>query len=266
MNAVRRTFAVDWSGAAAGARRKIWLCEVEAGRVVRLESGRSRQELADHLADETRRRPDFVVGLDFAFSFPAAFLRKRLHREIRTVWEEAERSGEDWLTHCPSPPFWGKPGKKKPRFAAAALHRRTELTLAAETGVRPFSVFQVGGAGAVGVGSIRGMPLLARLRRAGLAIWPFDEPRAPLVVEIWPRLFIGAVRKSRAAERRRFLESRYPELDEPARRAANESDDAFDALVSALEMDRHRDELVRLGRAGDEVTRLEGEIWRPRTT
>lgn len=264
MNAIRRSIAVDWSGAAVGARRKIWLCEVEAGRVRRLEAGRSREELIDHLIEEAGRRPDFVVGLDFAFSFPAPFLRKRLHSEVATVWKEAALRGEDWLARCPNPPFWGKPGKRKPRFDDGVLQRRTEHSLAQETGAKPFSVFQIGGVGAVGVGSIRGMPLLTRLREAGFAIWPFDRPHLPLVVEIWPRIFIGAVRKSRPVERRRLLESRYQDLAEPFFRDAAESDDAFDALVSALEMDRYRPEMERLERAQDEVTALEGAIWRPR--
>lgn len=264
MDAIRRTMAVDWSGAVAGERRRIWLCEVEAGRVLRLKAGRSRKELIAHLIEESHQRPDFVVGLDFAFSFPAPFLRKRVHSDVGTVWKEAALQGENWLANCPSPPFWGKPGKRKPRFCDDVLHRRTELSLAEETGMKPFSVFQIGGAGAVGVGSIRGMPLLTQLRDEGFAIWPFDRPRLPLVVEIWPRVFVGAVRKSRAAERRRFLETRYPDLAEPVHRDAAESDDAFDALVSALEMDRYRQELIRLEQAEDEVTALEGAIWRPR--
>jgi len=40
------------------------------------------------------------------------------------------------------------------------------------------------------------------------------------------------------------------------------SEDAFDALVSALVMDAHIDEIRSLG-AGDALARLEGEIWIP---
>jgi hypothetical protein len=257
-----RILAVDWSGDRSAARRKIWLCEAVGGRVLRLENGRSREEVAEHLIAEAGRDPRFVVGLDFAFSFPAAFLRKRAHRRIGSVWQEAEALGEEWLAHCPSPPFWGKPGKKKPALGAA-LYRATDLAVAAETGRRPHSVFQIGGAGSVGVGSIRGMPVLARLRAAGFAIWPFDEPRLPLVVEIWPRLFMGNVRKSRLEERRAHLEAEGSDILDSARADAVGSDDAFDALVSALAMDRQRGRFERLRRAADGVTRLEGEIWRP---
>ncbi len=63
-----------------------------------------------------------------------------------------------------------------------------------------------------------------------LPVWPLDEVRPPLVVEIWPRVFIGEVRKSRHEERRRFLDEHWPGIPE---------------------------------RAGDEPARLEGAIWRP---
>ena len=263
MGTIQRVIAIDWSGARAAAERRIWLCEAAGGRVLRLECGRSREEVADHLIEEAARDPRFVVGLDFAFSFPAGFLAKRGHRRVETVWQEAEEQGEEWLAECPSPPFWGKPGKRKPRLGAA-LHRATELALLEATGLRPLSVFQIGGAGAVGVGSIRGMPVLRRLREAGFSVWPFDAPGRPLVVEIWPRLFMGRqVRKSRAGERRRYLETDYPAVAGSARAAAERSDDAFDALVSALAMDRHREAFGRLRRARDVPARLEGAIWRP---
>lgn len=269
-----RTLAIDWSGDRKAGPEKIWLCEVAGGRVERLENGRSREEIGEHLLEEARRDPAFVVGLDFAFSFPAAFSTKRGHVAVDTVWAEAEELGEDWLAECPSPPFWGKPGKKKPALGRA-LFRRTDLAVGREFARRPMSVFQIGGAGAVGVGSLRGMPILRSLRRAGFAVWPFDAPDPaggrPLAVEIWPRLFMGTIVKSRRCERARFLD----ELDSGAgagatedrlsgsfRAAAERSDDAFDALVSALAMDRRREEFARLEPAIGAETLLEGEIWR----
>lgn len=256
-----RILAVDWSGDKRVGHQRIWLCEAAAGEVRRLENGRSRSEIAEHLIEEADRDPDFVVGLDFAFSFPAGFLGKRAHKQVETVWEEAERLGEKWLAHCPFP-FWGKPGRKKPDLGDP-LYRRTELDVADQTGFRPLSVFQIGGAGAVGVGSIRGMPILGRLRAAGFSIWPFHRPRLPLVVEIWPRLFMGSLKKSVAGERRRFLEETVPGVGRRVRRSAEESDDALDALVTALAMDRSQAGFATLGRARDRIARLEGEIWRP---
>ncbi len=65
-----RTIAVDWSGAAVGAERTIWLAEARGRVLVRLENGCDREALADHLIADASRTPELVVGLDFAFSFP----------------------------------------------------------------------------------------------------------------------------------------------------------------------------------------------------
>ena len=107
------------------------------------------------------------------------------------------------------------------------------------------------------------MPVLAQLRKAGFSVWPFHETSLPLVVEIWPRSFMGSVRKTIRDERRRFLWERRLGLPDEVREAAEDSDDAFDALVAALAMDRYREELDTLKRADDQATRLEGAIWRP---
>ena len=133
-----------------------------------------------------------MIGLDFAFGFPAWFAGELGAREIEDVWRHAATEGERWLRDC-APPFWGRPGCGRP--ALPSHFRLSELALKG-----PKSVFQVGGAGAVGTGSIRGMPLLLRLREAGFAIWPFHEG-SPRVVEIYPRAFLRHLRHSSAAAR-----------------------------------------------------------------
>ncbi len=126
------------------------------------------------------------------------------------------------------------------------------------------STFQVGGAGSVGTGSIRGFPVLARLRAAGFRIWPFhDQPSLPAVVEIYPRVFTGPVVKARADARRAFLQANAPELDEQFRDAAIASEDAFDALLSARAMSRAATELAALPVVDDAVARIEGKVWVP---
>ena len=42
-----------------------------------------------------------------------------------------------------------------------------------------------------------------------------------------------------------------------------DSEDAFDAGLSALVMDRHAAGLARLKPSTDPVTLLEGDVWRP---
>ena len=134
------------------------------------------------------------------------------------------------------------------------------------TGIRPKSVFQVAGAGSVGTGSIRGMPFLRTLREAGFAVWPFDAPRGgePLLLEIWPRLcYVEPLVKSSADGRAAWLARHAPSLAPAHRTAAERSDDAFDALASALALWQARDTLALLPPARDEREQLEGRIWVP---
>jgi hypothetical protein len=252
--------AVDWSGAARGARSHIWLAEaVQPGRLKRLECGREREQLVQHLLD---LGPDVVIGLDFAFGFPEWFLTRLRLRSAPELWMHAAANAEAWLSSC-APPFWGRPGHPRPPPAdCMPAFRRTELRVPRVAGVGPKSIFQIGGAGAVGTGSLRGMPFLHKLHQAGAAIWPFTAGVGPLVVEIYPRLLTGALRKSRLAERERFLAC-YPGLGTDHRDLARMSEDAFDAAVSALVMAEHIADLSGLPTEPDDRVRLEGRIWHP---
>src|SRR5579884_1837 len=255
-----RVLAVDWSGARVGAERHIWLAEAgEPGRLRRLEAGRSRPAL---LAELLAVGPDAIIGLDFAFSFPAWFIQHLGLGSAPELWRCVERAGEAWLQAC-SPPFWGRPGCPRPA-AAGTPYRRAEQALRARSSIGPKSIFQVGGAGAVGTGSIRGIPLLRALHARGARVWPFDPPGGrPLVLEIYPRLLTGPVNKSSSAARAALLEQRYPRLDPQHRQAASASDDAFDAAISALVLVEHADALVSLPAESDPELRLEGRIWHP---
>lgn len=254
--------AVDWSGAAQGASQHIWAAEaIEPGRLVRLECGRDRLQLADHLS----RLPtqDFVVGLDFAFSFPLWFVDQIGVRSAAELWAYVAASGDAWLERC-EPPFWGRRGHPRPSTTTRhAFFRRTELAVPRTSGLLPKSVFQVGGAGSVGTGSVRGMPLLCALHTRGAAIWPFTCAGSPVVVEIYPRLMTGPVRKSNPNARSEFIARNYPLLDDAHRRLATGSEDAFDAAVSALVMIEHATDLSSLPVELDPVLRLEGRIWHP---
>ena len=252
--------AIDWSGALVGARRKIWLGEVEDGRLVRLENGRDRQQIGDHLIALAKDRPRMIVGLDFAFSLPAWFLNERGLKSAKELWALADRDADAWLADC-QPPFWGKPGASCPELPAR--FRRTESEAPGTAGIRPKSVFQIGGAGAVGTGSLRGMRLLHRLQNAGFSIWPFDPSGWPRVVEIYPRLLTGSVKKSDPACRASYLTDHYPQLGAALKELAASSEDAFDAAVSALKMSKHTDDLIALPNVTDPQVLLEGAIWYP---
>ncbi len=249
--------AVDWSGAKQ-CLGKIWIAHVSSGQVHQLEPAKSREKAIDWLLRFLQENPHTVVGLDFAFSFPAWFLRDRSLGDAFELWNAAASEGEKWLQEC-QPPFWGRPGKQRPEIESH--YRRTELRLSSVGGIKPKSCFQIGGAGAVGTGSIRGMPFLSRMRSEGCSVWPFDDLRDPLVIEIYPRILTGAVIKSSQEERLAYLK-RLPALTADIISLVAASEDAFDALVSALVMDAHID-AIRSLEAGDDLSRLEGEIWVP---
>jgi hypothetical protein len=252
--------AVDWSGRATGERRHLWTAEAHDGELVRLVGGRTRAEVIDELVARADDAPGVVVGFDFSFSLPAWYLRDRGHATARALWDAAATDGEAWLRDC-DPPFWGRPGRPRPDLPAHFRH--TEADVAAVGGIRPKSSFQIGGAGSVGTGSVRGFPALARLQDAGFTIWPFDAPaRPPVAVEIWPRAFTGPVVKSRATARAAYLDHHLPDLRSALRDAAVEREDAFDAAVSAVVMSRHEPALRALPVLAD-AARHEGWVWGP---
>jgi len=259
-----RVVAVDWSGDRLGAHRKIWLAEADGGQVARLEDGQGREALTDHLIELAQRDPQLVVGLDFAFSLPAWILERRGLASAAELWALADREAESWLAGCEWP-FWGRPGVARPSDVPDHF-RRTERDVPRIAGIQPKSVFQIGGAGAVGSGSLRGMRTLHRLRAAGFSIWPFDPPGWPRVVEIYPRLLTGPVVKSSASGRADYLTTRFPDLKEDLRELAGASEHAFDAAVSALVMAEHVEQLADLPPAPDRQAALEGLIWHPSMT
>jgi hypothetical protein len=260
MSAVE-AIAIDWSGA----RSKPQICAATArdGRLERVEPAASREAVVAQVLERvTHADEPLAVGLDFSFSFPRWFLEDHGLASARDLWGLVADKGESWLDAC-DPPFWGRPGRGRPPLVEE--YRVTERALGSVAGIRPKSVFQIGGAGAVGTGSLRGMPFLGRFADAGFSIWPFDPPAPNVVVEIYPRLLTGAVVKSSDEARRTYIErlvaagSVPPELAS----AAVSTEDAFDAAVSAVVMSTHDGSLTGLPQATDMTTLLEGAVWVP---
>lgn len=260
----QRFFAVDWSGARRGAERRIWLAEVRDGVLVRLESGRSREEVVELLVAEAADDSRLVVGLDFAFSFPAWYLAHVGCESVEAFWRLVGRDGPVWSEALEAPFFdrgsWHDDRNRE--FRDSSPYRRTERELTP----RPETVFKLVGQRQVGKASLTGMPALLRLRDAGFSIWPFDAPELPVAVEIYPRLFYGPrVRKQDASSRRELVESWAMDSPHDLVAAAVASDDAFDAATSALGLYRQRSRLVELEREADPAYQLEGRIFAPQT-
>jgi hypothetical protein len=296
---VERIVAIDWSGRVdvAGQRRHIWAGVWTDGAGVSLEAGRTRDEVAEWLIELAADTPRMVVGIDCCFSFPAWFLEEHECESAFDFWKHvADGQGERWLARecedvARDERFWGKPHKRPAQFCGEGYRRmmrgtdwenKVEQALeggdveraAKMKGITPKSPFQIGGSGSVGTGSLRAMPFLLRLRDAGFKTWPFENAQfgampKPLVVEMYTRLMTGAVAKSNAAARRAYLLSRrkndalYAGISRGVMKKAEASEDAFDALVSAMEMVRHREDFAGLRATKDAELRLEGITWRP---
>jgi precorrin-8X/cobalt-precorrin-8 methylmutase len=222
---------VDWSAAAApktGAD-SIWSHELGDGRA-ELTNHPTRAAARVHLTDRLQhlvgRR--VLVGFDFAFAYPAGFAAAAgLDPTVNAwlaVWQHlAEHIVDDDRNHnnrwevaaslnerLGSPHFWGVPtarasehlSRTKPRAFALPEFRRSEHHLHETTGRRPFSAWQLLGAGAVGSQTLMGIPTLHHLRHTdGLSertrVWPFEtgftaDPwsHAPtdgiVLAEVWP--------------------------------------------------------------------------------
>jgi hypothetical protein len=299
MGDVDRIVAVDWSGRvdSAGQRRHIWAGVWAAGKVT-LEAGRTREELVEWLIAMASETPRMVVSLDCCFSFPAWFLAEHECETVFEFWRKvAEGQGERWLAReceeiARDVRFWGAPHKRPEEFCGENLHRSMRFTdmdnkitpkmlegdperAAKVRGITPKSPFQIGGSGSVGTGSLRAMPFLLQMWQAGFRVWPYEssglnlaEPK-PLLVEMYTRLMTGAVKKSNAEARKAYLAAKkktdavYAGLARGVITKALGSEDAFDALVSCLEMVRWRDEFAGLKATKDAALRLEGITWRP---
>ena len=253
-----RSVAIDWSGAVKP-RGKLALAEASGGELLRLDVLDTREQALAAIGEYRSGRDPVVVGIDFSFSLPRWFTKHLRVADAFALWTRVETEGEQWLRDC-AWPFWGRPGVKKPELAAHL--RATERYVGESLGLKPKSTFQIGGAGAVGTGSLRGMPYLARCREAGFSIWPFERATRHNVVEIYPRALTGAVVKSSLAARQDYLKRSQWQLSKTMFRAAVASEDTFDAAISALVLSAHADELGRLPR-GNTTERLEGRIWTP---
>lgn len=219
-----RIVVVDWSANSAPKRGRdsIWIAVRDSSGVT-LSNPSTRFEAEAILTDLLAADERTLVGVDFSLGFPAgtaaslgcagspgvkgppwasmgAELGRLVDDDARNRNNRFQVASELNARMGAGPgPFWGCP----PRAASASLTTtkpppgplaewRTVESGLRERGHRPFSSWQLLGAGAVGSQSLLGIPMIMRLRdllQGRLAVWPFESPDAPIVVaEVWPSL------------------------------------------------------------------------------
>ncbi len=195
---------IDWSGANGERQKGLQIATAAPGSLapvlVRSPQGVwSRQEAARWLGGLVRQHRA-LIGLDFAFGFPAL---PAFAAGASLDWDYVERL----CTHDDN--FYGGQFFRDASAAHACLVlspwlrgdqcglrllRTTEMAAKRTTGATPSSVFVAMGPAQVGLSSISGMRLLRMLREEhahAVSIWPFEavDSERSAVVEIFPRYF-----------------------------------------------------------------------------
>jgi hypothetical protein len=213
-----RIVVVDWSANSAPKRGRdsIWIAVRDSSGVA-LSNPPTRVEAEAILTDLLVADARTLVGVDFSLGFPAgtagclglevpswasmaAELGRLVDDDARNRNNRFEVASQLNARMGGAPgPFWGCPPRAasasltttKPPPGALAEWRTVESALR-ERGHRPFSSWQLLGAGAVGSQSLLGIPMVMRLRdllQGRLAVWPFEPIDSAIVVaEVWPSL------------------------------------------------------------------------------
>lgn len=194
------------------------------------------QVLSARIGGVLDRGERLLLGLDFAFGYPAGFAARLTGRaEAPAVWDWLAEAVTDDASNrnnrfavadrinrlfpAGSGPFWGRPRLFRSDALAArrvrdlslsglAEHRLVECALrsSAAPGRAVGSVWQLCYAGAAGSRALLGLPMLSRLRRkfgAAISVWPFEDRPAPVTLaEIRPALIDSVLRAASGHEAR----------------------------------------------------------------
>lgn len=194
--------AVDWSGAKGVRHKGIAVAVAGPGRAApRLvppphPSGWARGEVVGFLEALPGK---VLAGFDFSFAPPfvarGAYLPgletaadgPGFWRHVDALSDDADYGAAGFMHGAARPHFWmGTADGPKAGF----LHfRLCEVIFNASGGGKASTVFDCVGAAQVSKASFAGMRVLNRLRQS-YAVWPFDQPGARTVVEIYTRAML----------------------------------------------------------------------------
>ncbi len=224
-----RVVVVDWSAQSTPklGRDSIWIAVTDHAGEASVTNLATRAAAEAFLVDlfHSDASSRTLVGVDFSLGYPAgtAAALGLTGTAWSAMWtllagqiEDDDRNGNNRFAVAAAlnqrltgraAPFWGCPPSAACEYLAApkpvdagplATYRATEERLRAQ-GRRPFSSWQLLGAGAVGSQSLLGIGRLAGLRSRfapRMEVWPFttgfDTPRvgegAVVVAEVWPSM------------------------------------------------------------------------------
>jgi hypothetical protein len=179
-----------------------------------------RQKMEHVLVDATTKNQVVLIGLDHNFGFPVGFAKQVVTGHVMGWFEQfncltekrrlvnlGPRNWADLINQKLSipalrekGPFWGpnfNPSRKPVRMFSKLQMSARRLVEERCHGMK--SIFQLGGAGSVGLQSLHGMVQLFKIiefcRRQNIPvhIWPFDGWNVPqnkhLIIEIYPAIY-----------------------------------------------------------------------------
>jgi hypothetical protein len=105
------------------------MAEAAGGELLRLECGRTREELVAELAARATEDPPPVVGFDFSFSLPVWFLDEQGYRDAAGLWAASTRDGERTAREAAAHSRWSGAGFQARRaFGSTSLATRVRST------------------------------------------------------------------------------------------------------------------------------------------
>lgn len=256
---------VDWSGAKGERLPGIALavCATGSGapRLLRPEDGGrwSRAGILAWLEARIIETADLLVGIDFSSAFPFADCGAYFPGlpgappDARALWHDIDRvcanephlGARTYAEHLDRAAHFRIGTATGAAFAAAGGNGRLRVVERQAASGAPVSSFNLVGAAQVGLSSLTGMRMLARLD-GRLAVWPFDPMPAtgPLLAEVYTSIAARAALPGRRGTKLRSIAELNAALASPAIASDTVAGDgaiddhSSDALLTAAWMRR----------------------------